>query len=291
MATQHPLLAFFGHHKCATKFILAILKLVCRDCGLNVLTVSSAKQVDGDLRTLLAESRADVLAYMNAQWRHAERLENFRGFHIIRDPRDVLVSAYFSHLHSHETRDWDALPAHRKSLQKLSKDDGLLLEMEFCAPVFEAMRQWQYGHAHILELRFEQLVADPYQWFLRVFEHLGLIDDDNRRAARRLLFGVQSTLNRGYRNGAGPIPWRWPVRWIPAERMLAHVYENRFAKRAGGRDRGEENVEHHFRKGVPGDWKNHFSNEHVRQFNRRYGDLLEMTGYAETVTAATIAAA
>ena len=69
--------------------------------------------------------------------------------------------------------------------------------------------------------------------------------------------------------------------------MLAHVYENRFTKRAGGRDRGEENVEHHFRKGVPGDWKNHFADEHVREFNRRYGELLEITGYAAAVTATT----
>jgi hypothetical protein len=284
MATQHPLLAFFGHHKCATKFIVAILKQVCRDCGLNLLTISSAKQVDGDVRTLLDSSRADVLAYMNAQWRHAKLLANFRGFHIIRDPRDVLVSAYFSHLHSHETRDWDALSTHRKSLQKLSKAEGLLLEMDFCAPVFQAMRQWQYGHADILELRFEQLVADPYQWFLRVFEHLGLIDDD-RGAASRLLFGVQSAVNRRYRFGAGPIPFRWPARWIPAGRMLAHVYANRFSKRTGGRDRGDENVQHHFRKGVPGDWKNHFSDEHVCQFSRRYGDLLEITGYAPAAAA------
>ncbi|MEE3219740.1 MAG: hypothetical protein VX257_05735, partial [Planctomycetota bacterium] len=69
-ATRHPLLAFFGHHKCATRFVLAILKQICTDCGLKLLTISSAKQVDGNDRDLIAKSRADVLAYMNAWWDH-----------------------------------------------------------------------------------------------------------------------------------------------------------------------------------------------------------------------------
>ncbi len=284
-ATRHPLLAFFGHHKCATRFVLAILKQICTDCGLKLLTISSAKQVDGNVRDLIAKSRADVLAYMNAWWDHRQSLEDVRGFHIVRDPRDLLVSAYFSHLHSHETRGWEALPAHRESLKDLSKEDGLMLEMDFCEPVFQAMRKWNYQDKNIFELRFERLVSDPYQSFIDICQHLGLLREESNMPSR-ILFRCKSMLNRCYRFGSGPLPMRWRSRWIPAERMLSAVYNNRFAKRAGGRSPGQENIQHHFRKGIPGDWNNHFSVRHTREFNHRYGDLLEKLGYSERSSAA-----
>jgi hypothetical protein len=285
MATRYPLLAFFGHHKCATKFVLAILKQICTDCGLKLLSISSANQVSDDIQSLVADSRADVFAYMNARWEHVKPLGDCRGFHIVRDPRDVLVSAYFSHLHSHETRNWDSLSAHRKSLRALSKEEGLMLEMDFCEPVFSAMQDWNYDDANILELRFERLVSDPYQSFLNIFEHWELLCEEPGRLSRRL-FMIKSMLNRGYQFGSGRLPLRWSSRWIPADRLLTAVYRNRFAKRADGRSPGQENIKHHFRKGVPGDWKNHFSNLHVREFERRYGDLLEKLGYATRKLAA-----
>lgn len=278
MKKRQPLLAYFGHHKCATKYILAILKRICGDCGLKLMTVSSFEQVGENLQPSISESSPDVLAHLNAHWQHAAQLVNVRGFHVIRDPRDILVSAYFSHLHSHETRGWSELEAHRNVLRKLDKDQGLMAEMDFSTPVFRAMSEWKYGEANILEVRFERLTSDPYQTFLRVFEHLGLLSNDTG-PMQRLSFQIKAAINQAYRFGTGQIPFRWPVRRVPAERVLKRVHQNRFSKRAGGRAIGEEDVSHHFRKGVPGDWKNHFSPEHVREFNRRHRDLLEMTGY------------
>ena len=42
---------------------------------------------------------------------------------------------------------------------------------------------------------------------------------------------------------------------------------------------GRENVNSHFRKGVAGDWRNHFDDELKTRFKILYGDALIAAGY------------
>jgi lipopolysaccharide transport system ATP-binding protein len=56
------------------------------------------------------------------------------------------------------------------------------------------------------------------------------------------------------------------------------VLANRFEARSGRR-RGEEDVASHERKGVAGDWKNHFTDKVAKAFKDRFGELLVATGY------------
>lgn len=66
----------------------------------------------------------DVLCYVNAEIGSVRPLRDYRGFHVIRDPRDVGVSGYFSHLHSHPIGDWYELAEHRRELQSLPRHEG-----------------------------------------------------------------------------------------------------------------------------------------------------------------------
>ncbi|TAN46426.1 MAG: tetratricopeptide repeat protein [Methylococcaceae bacterium] len=52
-----------------------------------------------------------------------------------------------------------------------------------------------------------------------------------------------------------------------------------FDKLAGGRQRGEENLQSHFRKGIVGDWRNHFDQDTWAMFDAEAGALLEKLGY------------
>ena len=54
---------------------------------------------------------------------------------------------------------------------------------------------------------------------------------------------------------------------------------NSFATLANGRQPGMENVNSHFRKGVPGDWRNHFSRRVAGKFREGTGDLVWRLGY------------
>lgn len=52
-----------------------------------------------------------------------------------------------------------------------------------------------------------------------------------------------------------------------------------FDKLAGGRERGQENLDSHFRKGIVGDWRNHFDHATRVMFDAEAGELLEKLGY------------
>ena len=60
------------------------------------------------------------------------------------------------------------------------------------------------------------------------------------------------------------------------------MHAGSFQVLSGGRARGEEDQNSLFRKGVVGDWKNHFTHKHILDFEKIAGDLLEQLGY-ETV--------
>jgi len=54
-----------------------------------------------------------------------------------------------------------------------------------------------------------------------------------------------------------------------------------FENQSGGRSRGEENQSSFYRKGVSGDWKNHFTDEITKLFKEKVGQLLIDVGYEE----------
>ena len=53
----------------------------------------------------------------------------------------------------------------------------------------------------------------------------------------------------------------------------------RFEKLAKGRKQGNEDPTSHFRKGMAGDWQNHFNNRHKNLFKKHAGQLLIDLGY------------
>ncbi|HEY1427264.1 MAG TPA: hypothetical protein VGF50_11375, partial [Caulobacteraceae bacterium] len=66
---------------------------------------------------------------------------------------------------------------------------------------------------------------------------------------------------------------------MPVEQLLPIIYEHRFSEITQGRSRGDEDAASHYRKGLAGDWRNHFADRHVEHFKARYNDLLIKTGY------------
>lgn len=271
------LVAFYGHHKCASTWIHSVLDAVAADAGWRLAYLPTEADFGGDLRGFVERKRVDVVSYVNADLKHAETLPPHRGFHVIRDPRDAVVSAYFSHKGSHPTHAWPELVPYRERLQQVSKEDGLFLELEFSQQFLSKMSRWDYDQDHVLELKQEEFTADPYKGFLSAFDWLGLLDTTHYNKVRwpgYLLRATSNILNRKYR-----VAPRLPLDQVPGERLLGVVYDQRFEKYAGGRKKGAEDTKSHYRKGKGGDWVNHFTEEHVAAFKERYGDLAVRLGY------------
>lgn len=288
-----PLRCFFGHHRSASTWIHGIVRAVCAEMGWTARIVNGPQTFDHDLGAFLRKWPTDFLICTNAQDGFVSQLRDFVGFHVVRDPRDIVVSSYFAHRYSHPTEGWDELVEHRERLGALSKDDGLMLEITECRrEQFAQMAGWDYGRDGVHEAKMEHLIRDPYRSFLEIFEFLGMLDGAPGTRRRLLLAAVGAVNLAIRRRQAVAKEWLNPTRVRPhrgrrlsrisAERLLGVVHGQRFARQSGGRAPGEEDVRSHWRKGVAGDWRNHFSPEHVRAFKQSYDPLLLALGYEKS---------
>jgi sulfotransferase family protein len=253
MDTDKCLYAYFGHHKCASQWIRAVISDICSLLGLKLMNVSGPGRFNSDLKAFVLEKGMDFLTYTNADFSYICMLENFIGFHVIRDPRDIAVSAYFSHRYSHSTDKWPELIEHREKLKQVSLEDGLYIEMDMRKKQFDKLFNWQYPHSNILELKMEDMIINSESVFKDVFVFLGLMNEN--------LENISSEKS------------------ISVKQLESIIDNQRFDKKSGGRKQGEENLKNHYRKGISGDWENHFSPGHVEYFKSRYNDLLLKLGY------------
>lgn len=248
--------AYFGHHKCATQWIQDIVRDVCAQLAIRHTTYHSPREFGHDLPAALRANPTDFLCYSNASAHFISGLSGYRAFHVVRDPRDIVVSAYFSHKHSHPlprpsaTVSW-LTADYRRTLQEVDQEAGLLMVLERRANQFDQMLKWDYGQPHIKEVRFERLTTNPVGEFRTIFQHLGLLD-------------TASPTNRPQ---------------LTVEVLDSILCRHSFASKSHGRMPGEEDPMAHYRKGTPGDWRVHFTPAHVSRFKAKYNDLLVTLGY------------
>ena len=63
------------------------------------------------------------------------------------------------------------------------------------------------------------------------------------------------------------------------ENKYREIVKNNSFKSVSGRKAGEEDITKHQRKGIAGDWRNHFTDKIKNEFKRQYNHLLIETGY------------
>lgn len=273
---DNPPLFYFGHHKCATRWLVDIISEVCRLLELRFFEAHNLAMIDSDLPTYMQRHGIQFMAFTNAVSGCLKDLSGFRAFHVIRDPRDLLVSAYFSHLHSHSTEGWSELEQHRCRLADCTETEGLLLDMDFNAHVFRGIGEWDYHHPEILEIKMEDLTRNPYEKLVEVFVHLGLIDAREDNLEQELQRIIDSRADAASDDSSRVPKTR---RQIEILELLRIAYQNRFVKKSLGRQSGEEDTHSHYRRGEAGDWKNHFTPALAEKFAERYGSLLISLGY------------
>lgn len=287
-----PLRVFFGHHKCATGWIDNILMELCFHMGIKFHMAHLPIHFEpyGGLSQLVEKEKIDFLAYTNADADYLTDFSFFRGFHVIRDPRDILVSAYYSHLHSHSTKNWTELEGHRDKLKNVSKEEGLFVEMDFSSAEFDELGKWDYNQPNVLEIRMEDLTAYPLEIFMRIARFLEILDEGEQGYLESMAGSIQYKMNRLNVKGRRFMPGNMPMFPVPRRpqttitpELLEKVIDLKSFKRmSGGRKKGQENVKNHFRKGVPGDWRNHLSAEHIAAFKERFNPVLIKLGYEKT---------
>lgn len=229
---------FFGHHRCGTTWIRDVIRRMCRACRSRYHVIGGS---DGGYRNRWYY-RDEFFCYVNATPDHLHRMDaSSRGFHVIRDPRDVLISDYWSRLKSHDaSSDWKIRL--RSELESRSLEDGLLHMLD-SATYFRQVRDWPTQvPTNLLTIRYEDLLTDEHERFRQIRDHL------------------QLPLSQG---------------------KLDRIVRACSFEAVTGRPKGDESVSSHRRKAQAGDWKNYFTpgTELHRIVRQRLGMLVHRLGY------------
>lgn len=171
------------------------------------------------------------------------KAEPYKAFFVQRDPRDILVSWYFSIRYSHTAS--ENIAQQRQALSAMSFDDGILYAMDRLhrSGHFQALRSWIDAPKHnpnVALIRFEDMIGPAsLDVFDALFKHCDI------SLPRNVLDGL----------------------------LARYSFEA-----LTGRKQGEEEKQAHYRKGISGDWNNYFSDALVKRFEELTGDLVVRLG-------------
>lgn len=190
------------HHKVGTVLLGNVFSEIARSLGLSFL------ELYGTQSELPADPDIVLLAHSGFDLRRLHR--PIRAVHVVRDPRDVLVSGYLYHKRcteywcvnrdlslvepilfprvpysqQHRTEAWKrryliALGgrSYQDNLRSFGRDRGIFFELDnYAGWTIENMLEWRYDLPSVMEINFEQLHQEFDTLWQRMFWHLNLID-------------------------------------------------------------------------------------------------------------------
>jgi hypothetical protein len=236
-----PLLVHCSHHRAGTVWLAQVLDSVAREFGLRRTRLSEAGTPPRRTDLVLFEQGRD---YSPDCLHGRER----RVSHQVRDPRDVIVSCYHYHLWTEEP--WARRPreeydgrSYQEVLNSLPRDEAIAMEIErLSGEDFLAYVGAKWDGPEVLNLRYEDMIADEEQGFDRLFRHYGFRDSAIARAVE-----------------------------IAAEHSFSAQ---------SGRQVGRVQEKSHLRSGRAGQWQEELSQAHLDLFHERNPRLLDALGYA-----------
>lgn len=222
------------HHKTGTKWMATIFRKISRTLGLRYFYGRQEKLPAG----------ADIFVQDHSAF-DFEGLKTppYRGLHLIRDPRDRIISGCFYHQKSRESwlhekrREFGGLSYQEKINSFSSIEDRIFFEMEHSGKRgIREMLAWDYNNPNFIEIKYEDLIADEnLLLFHTIFSFLG-----------------------------------FPGEKIP--KILKISYDNSLFS-------GKLNTSVHLRSGQTRQWEKYFTAAHKRRFVDLFDDALIKLGY------------
>jgi hypothetical protein len=235
---QAPVLWVGTHHKSMTTYFSAVLRLFAYASRLKLDKIDLQQPPSGTQLFLSNHSKMDLAP-----------LAPYRGVHVMRDPRDMIVSGY--HYHKWTNEIWAHRPDEngRSYQQKLREADtrtGLFMEIDHFIFFYRAeLEAWDMDDPDILEAPYEALMGEGRdQLYHDIFAHLGVPGDQAN-------IGVE----------------------------LMRLFE---AKRRTGRAKDASSAKHeHIRSGRKEQWREELSPEHLDYIEVQLGPVLRKFGYSQ----------
>ena len=261
---RRKLIIHNGHHKIGTTLFTRVLEILGSLYRLEMAIIWGTGPPPWERQLVLSG---------HSQVELASAPRPYVGTHVIRDPRDVIVSGYRYHKWCNEpwvdrkpdpdtpgpilrprvpaeldirTEEWKREylrslrgKSYQQHLNELDDEDGLMFELEHYGRwTTEAMLAWDYDDPRVLEVRFEEIQSDFDGTFRRILRHYGF-------SRRRTEEGVAA------------------VRGEDVARMSPVALASRPKIQSRGRSV----------------WRDFFTDRHEARFRELFPDALQRLGY------------
>ncbi|CAI7797804.1 unnamed protein product [Closterium sp. NIES-53] len=255
-----------AHHKTGTAWFSRIFSIF----GMR----TNMKFVKGDIQSCI-DSESKICQINNAALGSLKLLgdKKYKAIMTVRDPRDVVVSGYFYHKTTQEP--WVLEPrseyggkSYQQMLNNVSKSAGINMEVDMITGS-TWRNDTQGAYATVLKdflrvrdsrftlVRYEDIWYQEQRRIGSAFASIGAWYGLNNSLLLKIF--VQSAVKVGQESAA--------YRSVAKGVLSAD-------------DRGKD----HFRKGTPGDWKNHLTKQNKGYIREKLGSLLVDLGYEKTMS-------
>lgn len=163
-----------------------------------------------------------------------------RVFFVMRDPRDLVISDYFSIKFSHGANPY--IIKKRKELLAISEEEGIQERIENFNTYLDCLASWTKSKdPRVMLVKYEDLfVYKQEETFTKLFKHLEIPIDQTK---------------------------------------LKSLLQKYTFKKISGREKGKEDTKSHYRSGTHGDWEKYFNQNHKDSFKNIAGQLIIDLGY------------
>jgi len=249
------------HHKTGTVWMSSVFTAIAKGLGAGFVDFwSHHDRLDRVLKTPFI-----LFNYDSIFLQHSDVLNraDVRILHLIRDPRDVLISATHYHRTSKEAWLHQAAPGrqnvgYQDKLNAFTDPlDRFLFELENSSgSTIEDMLDWRYDRANCLEVRYEGLRLDhSMALWSQIVDFLGFdaAEQDFCRECfwKHSLFGEAAGANSGHVRSGDVAQWKreftpelaqaFVERFPDALQVLGYEPDDQWVERLGETDAADEN--------------------------------------------------
>lgn len=235
-------------HKSASMFLYHFFQQVCNDANIDYFSANHAEPNEDLVASDIDSSFCvcPVRHFEQTSFVHFQNINDVTQIYHVRDPRDMIVSEYFSYGWTHPDEYQDDKDQHRRDrVRSMTIDEYALNQPEFSmwpieekfVPMLELGESGQAGSDRMIIVKYETMVTRFAKWVTEVIR---------------------------------PFQFKFPRMQIA---KYALRYRNEFKP-------SSESMSHK-RRITPGDHREKLKRETIRVLNERYKAILERFDYPE----------
>lgn len=189
--SETPSVLHFSVNKAATQHVKKVLKKISYENGMTSIGLhdyafhSNFPYLDSlnfdqmEEYKYLFKGNGYVYSVFGGMIENIDKLEGYKIILTIRDPRDILVSSYFSNAFSHTVpgktgNKRDQFLTKRNWANEVSIDDYVLSEVVSLFQIFERYKSELAVYSNVAILKYEEMISNYEGWLNQLLEKSGL---------------------------------------------------------------------------------------------------------------------